>query len=205
MCHPASLPSSTPAQRLCKGFAHVLGCPAPLQAASGSAYLLSVSCASRRLSFNMAERLPSALLCSAVSDSLRAATAAFTSITSAAATARGAGPSVCGPSYTGKACRDTSARMQPHSAASAQLAQSCTILQLLPQRRAPVWLAATAAGVMGGRSAESRGIPSSSLVMVQVASGLELLLLLPEPLLLLLLLEDGQMSLPTVPGGRARK
>ena len=96
--------------------------------------------------------------------------------------------------------------MQPHSAASAQLAQSCTILQLLPQRRAPVWLAATAAGVMGGRSAESRGIPSSSLVMVQVASGLELLLLLPEPLLLLLLLlEDGQMSLPTVPGGRARK
>ena len=58
---------------------------------------------------------------------------------------------------------------------------------------------------MGGRSAESRGIPSSSLVMVQVASGLELLLLLPEPLLLLLLLEDVQMSLPTVPGGRARK
>ena len=91
MCHPASLPSSTPAQRLCKGFVHVLGCPAPLQAASGSAYLLSISCASRRLSFNMAERLPSALLCSAVSDSLRAATAAFTSITSAAATARGAG------------------------------------------------------------------------------------------------------------------
>jgi hypothetical protein len=40
--------------------------------------------------------------------------------------------------------------------------------------------------------------------MVQVASGLELLLLLPEPLLLLLL-EDGQMSLPTVPGGRVRK
>ena len=94
--------------------------------------------------------------------------------------------------------------MQPHSAASTQLAQSCAILQLLPKRRAPVWLAATAAGVMGGRSAESRGIPSSSLVMVQVASGLELLLLLLLPKPLLLLLADGQMSVPTASAGRAR-
>ena len=59
---------------------------------------------------------------------------------------------------------------------------------------------------MGGiSSGSSPAIPSSSLVMVQVARGLKLplplllLLLLPKPLLPLLplLLEGGQTSLPT--------